>query len=49
MPISSSAESKLLTPWKSQSNSELQETNGRVKMGQELRWATIFYPLKKSN
>ena len=25
------------------------ETNGRVKMGNESRWATVVYPLKESN
>ena len=24
------------------------ETNGRVKMGQESRWAAVVYPLKES-
>ena len=25
------------------------ETNGRVKMGEESRWAAVVYPLKESN
>ena len=25
------------------------ETNGRVKMGQGSRWATVVYPVKESN
>ena len=38
----------LFTPWQSETSSEQQETNSKVKMGKGSRWASVIYPLKKS-
>ena len=47
MPISSSAESKLFTPERVEvTMNSKNETNGRVKIGQGSRWATVVYALK---
>ena len=42
MPILSSAESRLFTPERVELTvSSKKETNGRVRMGQESRWAAV--------
>ena len=50
MPIPSSAECKLFTPERVELTvNTKKEANGRLKIGQETKWATVVCPLKELN